>query len=84
MPGELVSSGWRSRVVAAFDPPDAAGEFARWQADYADALATVPPEAMRVEYGRRGAGLYIRVRIEESRIPPELHPEPEAPPPAAA
>jgi hypothetical protein len=81
MPGELVSSGWRSRVVASFDPPDAAAEFARWQEEHAKALAAVPPEAMRVEYGRRGAGLYVRVRIEETHIPPELRPDP---PPAAA
>ena len=82
MPGELVSSGWRTRVVAAFDPPEAEAGFARWQAEYAYALAGVPPEAMRVEYGRRGEGLYIRVRIEETQIPPALRPEP--PPPAAA
>ncbi|HEX2505253.1 MAG TPA: hypothetical protein VHK22_03510 [Gaiellaceae bacterium] len=81
MPGELVSSGWRSRVVAAFDPPGATAAFERWQADHAAALAAVPPEAMRVEYGRRGAGLYVRVRIEETQIPPELQPDP---PPAAA
>jgi hypothetical protein len=82
VPGELVSSGWRSRVVAAFDPPDAAARFARWQADHAEDLAVVPPAAMRVEYGRRGEGLYIRVRIEETQIPPGLRPE--SPPPAAA
>jgi hypothetical protein len=81
VPGELVSSGWRSRVVAAFDPPDAAAAFARWQAENAEALASVPPEAMRVEYGRRGEGLYVRVRIEETQIPPEL--QPPEPPPAA-
>ncbi len=71
-------------MVASFDPPDAAAEFARWQAEHAETLAAVPPEAMRVEYGRRGEGLYVRVRIEESQIPSELRPEPEAPPPAAA
>jgi hypothetical protein len=82
VPGELVSSGWRSRVVASFDPPDAAGQFSRWQAEHAGELAEVPPTAMRVEYGRRGEGLYIRVRIDETQIPPGLRPEP--PPPAAA
>ena len=51
----------------------------RWQAEHAEALASVPPEAMRVEYGRRGEGLYVRVRIEESKIPPALQPEPTAP-----
>lgn len=81
MPGDLVSSGWRSRVVAAFDPPGAAEAFARWQDEHSEALASVPPEAMRVEYGRRGAGLYVRVRIEETKIPPALGPPP--PPPAA-
>jgi hypothetical protein len=66
-------------VVAAFEPPDAAAEFARWREEHAEALEAVPPEAMRVEYGRRGAGLYIRVRIEETKIPPALRPEPPAP-----
>lgn len=70
-------------MVAAFDPPDAAAAFARWQEEHADALAAVPPEAMRVEYGRRGEGLYVRVRIEETKIPAALRPEPNAPPPAA-
>jgi hypothetical protein len=79
VPGELVSSGWRSRVVASFDPPDAASAYARWQEEHAKALASVPPASMRVEYGRRGEGLYVRVRIEESAIPPELRPEPPAP-----
>jgi hypothetical protein len=82
VPGELVSSGWRSRVVAAFDPPDAADAYARWQAEHADELARIPPEAMRIEYGRRGEGLYIRVRVEETQIPAGLRPEPL--PPAAA
>jgi hypothetical protein len=70
--------------VAAFDPPDATAQFARWQEEHRDALASVPPASIRVEYGRRGAGLYIRVRIEESRIPRELRPRPEPEPPAAA
>jgi hypothetical protein len=27
---------------------------------------------MRVEYGRTGAGLYVRVRIDESQLPAGL------------
>ena len=70
-------------MVAAFDPPDATAAFARWQEEHAEGLAGVPPEAMRIEYGRRGEGLYVRVRIEETKIPSALLPEPDAPPPAA-
>jgi hypothetical protein len=56
-------------MVASFEPPDAAIRFARWQESNAEALATVPAEAMRVEYGRTGEGLYVRVRIDESQLP---------------
>jgi hypothetical protein len=29
---------------------------------------------MRVEYGRTGSGLYVRVRIDESQLPDSLTP----------
>jgi hypothetical protein len=32
----------------------------------------VPAAALRVEYGRTGDGLYVRVRIDESHLPAEL------------
>jgi hypothetical protein len=70
--GELVDIGFRPKLVASFEPPDAAARFARWQAENADALAAVPAEAMRVEYGRTGEGLYVRVRIDESQLPAGL------------
>jgi hypothetical protein len=70
--GELIDIGFRPKLVASFDPPDAAGRFAEWQETNASALATVPAEALRVEYGRTGEGLYVRVRIDESHLPPGL------------
>jgi hypothetical protein len=72
VPGELVDIGRRPKLVASFDPPDATERFARWHEDNAAALEGVPLEAMRVEYGRLGAGLYIRVRIDEAHIPAGL------------
>jgi hypothetical protein len=70
--GELVDIGFRPRLVASFEPPDAAAQFARWQEANAESLAAVPAEVMRVEYGRTGEGLYVRVRIDESQIPAGL------------
>jgi hypothetical protein len=55
--------------VASFDPPGAAEGFAKWQAVNEGPLAGVPPEALRVEYGRTGEGLYVRVRIDEPHLP---------------
>ena len=72
MAGELLSIGMRPRLVASFDPPDAETRFKEWQAARAEALAGVPQEAWRVEYGRTGVGLYVRVRIDEAHLPPEL------------
>jgi hypothetical protein len=72
MAGELVDIGFRPKLVASFEPPDASARFAQWQAGNADALAAVPAEAMRVEYGRTGEGLYVRVRIDESQLPAGL------------
>jgi hypothetical protein len=70
--GELIDIGFRPKLVASFDPPDAATRFREWQAANAEALAAVPAEALRVEYGRSGDGLYVRVRIDESHLPAEL------------
>jgi hypothetical protein len=69
--GELIDIGFRPRLVASFDPPEAAQRFREWQAANADMLASVAPEALRVEYGRTGEGLYVRVRIDESQLPPQ-------------
>ena len=72
MAGELVDVGFRPKLVASFDPPGAAERFREWQAANAEALAAVPLEAQRVEYGRGGKGLYVRVRIDESHLPENL------------
>lgn len=72
MAGELLDIGFRPKLVASFDPPAAETRFREWQAANGEALAGVPAEAMRVEYGRTGAGLYVRVRIDESQLPEEL------------
>jgi hypothetical protein len=70
--GELIDVGFRPKLVASFDPPDADERFREWQAAHAEDLADVPAEALRVEYGRTGAGLYVRVRIDESHLPAAL------------
>jgi hypothetical protein len=67
--GELVDIGFRPKLVAQFEPPDADARFRAWQEANAEALAGVPAEALRVEYGRTGGGLYVRVRIDESQVP---------------
>ena len=72
MAGELLDIGFRPKLVASFDPPDAETRFRDWQDANAKALAGVPAEAMRVEYGRTGAGLYVRARIDESQLPEGL------------
>ncbi len=72
MAGELVDIGFRPKLVASFDPPGAAERFAEWRQANEDTLATVPAEALRVEYGRTGEGLYVRVRIDESQLPAGL------------
>jgi hypothetical protein len=84
VPGELIPIGTRPRLVASFDHPGAAEAFRRWREEHADALETVPAEAMRVEYGRASAGgLYVRVRIDERHLPAGMAWLPD-PPPAAA
>ena len=75
MAGELFNIGLRPTLVASFDPPDAEAAFRAWRERHADALAAVPPDALRVEYGRTGAGLYVRVRVDESALPAGLGPE---------
>ena len=63
-------------LVASFDPPDADARFREWREANAPALESVPLEAMRVEYGRRGEGLYVRVRIDEPHLPADLDTSP--------
>jgi hypothetical protein len=70
--GELLDIGFRPKLVASFEPPDAETRFRDWKDANATALAGVPAEAIRVEYGRTGAGLYVRVRIDESQLPEGL------------
>jgi len=83
VPGEIIRTCRRPLVVAAFDPPGAAEAYRAWLDEHADVIAAVPPTDMQVEYGRRGGGLYIRVRIDEAALPEGLAPL-EPPPPAAA
>ena len=68
MAGELVDIGFRPKLVASFDPPDAEAKFAAWRAGEGAHLDKLPPDAYRVEYGRSGAGLYVRVRVDESAL----------------
>ena len=72
MAGEGLDIGTRPKLVASFDPPEAAERFAEWREHNASALDEVPLDAMRVEYGRTGVGLYVRVRIAEAHVPPSL------------
>jgi hypothetical protein len=74
MAGELVDIGFRPKLVAWFDPPDAEARFRAWQESNAEVLGGVPAEALRVEYGRTGSGVYVRVRIDESQLPAGLTP----------
>ena len=69
MAGELLPIGFRPKLVASFDPPDAAARFEDWRAKHAEALAGVPAHAWRVEYGRTGVGPYVRVRVDEAHVP---------------
>lgn len=72
MAGELLPIGTRPKLVASFQPPDAEARFREWQAAHADELAGIPAEAWRVEYGRTGAGPYVRVRVDEAHLPEGL------------
>lgn len=60
--------GFRPKLVASFGPPDAEARFKEWKAANAGLLDGLPPDAYRVEYGRTGAGLYVRVRVDESAL----------------
>jgi hypothetical protein len=73
--GELVPIGTRPRLVASFDPPGAGEAFRAWRERNADALAAVPPQHLRVEYGRaQQGGLFVRVRLAEEQPAPDLVP----------
>ena len=72
MAGELLDIGLRPKLVASFGPPDAEERFLAWRERHAAVLGAVPPDALRVEYGRTGAGLYVRVRVDESALPTGL------------
>jgi hypothetical protein len=68
--GELLTIGTRPRLVASFEPPGAEDAFRAWRDRHAEALAGVPADALRVEYGRAPeGGLAVRVRIAEEHIP---------------
>jgi hypothetical protein len=67
--GELLDIGLRPRLVASFEPPGAEEAFLEWRERRARELAAVPLDAVRVEYGRTGQGLYVRVRIDEAHLP---------------
>jgi hypothetical protein len=66
--GELVDIGFRPKLVASFDPPHAQAGFDRWRSGDGGFLDSLPPDAYRIEYGRTGAGLYVRVRVDESAL----------------
>jgi hypothetical protein len=72
--GELLGIGSRPKLVAEFGPPDAERRFRSWRDENAAALADIPPSGWRVEYGRTGAGLYVRVRVDERELPTGLDP----------
>ena len=72
MAGELLPIGTRPKLVASFDPPDAVARFEEWRTAHADALAEIPVNAWRVEYGRTGVGPYVRVRVDEEHLPEGL------------
>ena len=72
MAGELLPIGTRPKLVASFDPPGAIARFEDWRAAHAGALAAIPVEAWRVEYGRTGVGPYVRVRVDEAHLPEGL------------
>jgi hypothetical protein len=70
--GELLPIGMRPKLVASFDPPDALARFEEWRTAHENALAGIPVDAWRVEYGRTGVGPYVRVRVDESHLPAGL------------
>ena len=72
MAGELLDIGTRPKLVASFEPPGADEAFRAWAERHADALDRIPADTLRVEYGRTGEGLYVRVRIDEAHLPAAL------------
>jgi hypothetical protein len=70
--GELQNIGFRPKLVASFDPPGAEARFQAWRERHAAVLAAIPPDVLRVEYGRTGVGVYVRVRVDESALPSGL------------
>jgi hypothetical protein len=71
--GELRPIGTRPTLVASFDPPGAADAYREWREAHAATLAGVPADTIRVEYGRAASGgLFVRVRIDEEHLPPDL------------
>ena len=72
MAGELLPIGMRPKLVVSFDPPGALARFEEWRTAHANALAGIPVDAWRVEYGRTGVGPYVRVRVDESHLPAGL------------
>ena len=72
MAGELLPIGTRPKLVVSFEPPGAVKRFEEWRTAHADALAAIPPDAWRVEYGRTGVGAYVRVRVDEAHLPESL------------
>ena len=72
MPGELQRIGPRPVLVASFTGPGAAERFAQWRSANAEVLARLPVTALRVEYAAAGSSRTIRVRVEESHVPPGL------------
>jgi hypothetical protein len=66
--GELLDIGLRPKLIASFEPPGAQESFLEWRERHAHELAVVPADAVRVEYGRTGEGLYVRVRIDEAHL----------------
>ena len=78
MAGELLDIGKRPKLVASFTGSGADERFELWRERNSAALASVPIEAMRVEYGRASSSLYVRVRIDEAHVPPGLEGPDEA------
>ena len=80
MTGELVDIGRRPKLVASFAGRGAGERFRGWRDENAELLAGVPIDAVRVEYGSAASGQIVRVRIDESHLPPGLEGPDEAGP----
>jgi hypothetical protein len=72
VPGELIPIGRRPKLVASFAGPGAAERFQGWLTANSELLAGVPPEGFKVEYARAGSERLIRVRVDETVLPPGL------------